>query len=347
MIEKIIIDGKGTERRIYPPVDLLPEIQRPEITTYEEALEWNKLAQEHSEGAMIFTQEYAKVECHPRLTNRIFLANISDLHFGHHDVDYDFLDKSIKTIQYTPDMKGILGWNILDAAIPAQFPDGLLWSGQSAQEQTYTFREKLQELHRNNKLVAGIGEASCHEGWLKKRAGWMVYRELFEGIDDVPLLLNGGYLEVVVGAETYRLALFHKTRYWSTLNKSHGGQRMLDRIADAEIVFTSHMHRASVEQSQRYNPPFTKATAIVSSGTCKLRDRWQRGNAGEEGEKGFQGIMLWADKHKFQVVYDLEVGRELMIDAIRDEEAKKLQLLREELGKIKAGFGESVFPQNE
>jgi hypothetical protein len=231
-------------------------------------------------------------------------------------VDYDFLDKSLKTVENTPNMKAVFTWNLLDAAIPAQFPDGLLWNGMTAQNQVYTFKEKLKELYEKDKIVAAIGESQCHEGWVGKKAGWLIYRELFDGIN-VPLLLNGGILDVQVGGEVYRTGLFHKTRYWSTLNKTHGGERIMDRIADCEIAFTSHMHKAGVARGTRYNPPFRKATAIVAGGTSKLKDRWLRGHIGEEGEPGFQSVVLWADDHKMETIFQLDAASEMMKDATK------------------------------
>ena len=109
----------------------------------------------------------------------------------------------------------------------------------------------------------------------------------------------------------------------------------MDRIADCELVYTSHMHKAGVTRSTRYNPPFRKATAVVAGGTSKLKDSFMRGWLGEEGEPGFQSAMLWADKHNMEVVFDLESARELMLDAIKDEEAKKIERLREEIAKFK------------
>ncbi len=629
----LIIDGKGTQVKVpYPPLNSPVQslIQRPTLTTYEDGLEWNKQAQKHSEGALNFTQEYAKVKVEPIDDNKIFVVNMSDLHWGHMDVDYDYVDKLFTTIEETPNTYCVFGWNILDAAIPAKFPDGVMWSGQNAQEQVYTFNDKLRKLHSLNKILGGIGDAHCHEGWCvdektefltkngwtnklfmgqeiltfnpfkekfeyqkildiyrknykdemyhiendnvdlfctpnhrflyqnliangvystklheikllksvkatriwqtaefedqndgnrrigdntikllawmitegalnknritiyqstkhefyserikrilhllpisfihrffksgfggalvngyitkpkkewikkwfpngnihriprqiftldsnkrmmflrellmgdgksdemvytskswelasdvqelaiktgvkstirkrkgmdiydvfmkepkgknggqfiylskakfnkemysgfiqcpstkngtvvirrngkvcitgnsKRATGWMVYRELFDGIN-VPLLLNGGYLDVGVNDENYRMALFHKIKYWSTFNKTHGGDRAMDRMVDAEIVFTSHLHQAAVGQSNRYNPPFKKETAVVSSGTCKLHDKWARGGMGIDGEPGGQGIILYADRHKFQTIYDLQVGSEIM-----------------------------------
>jgi len=310
----LIVDARGTVKKVPFPIPnsaVETLIKRPTITTYADALEWNKQAQQHSEGAMNFTQEYAKIKTEPIGDNKIFVVNMSDIHWGHMDVDYDYADKLFTTIQETPNTFAVFGWNILDAAIPSQFPDGVMWSGQTAQEQVYTFHDKLQELHSNNKILGAIGDASCHEGWLKKRAGWMIYRELFDGID-VPLLVNGGYLDVGVGGEDYRMALFHKIKYWSTLNKTHGGDRAMDRLVDAEIVFTSHYHQAAVGQTNRYNPPFKKETAVVSSGTCKLHDKWARGGMGIDGEPGGQGIILYSDRHKFQTIYDIGVGSEIM-----------------------------------
>lgn len=316
MIERdLIVDGKGTIERVPFPVagSLRNEtpITRPMLTTYEDGLEWNKEAQEHTNDAINFNQEYAKRIVEPQYGNKILVVNLSDIHWGHHDTDYQLTDKLIKLVENTPDTYCTFGWNILDAAIPAQFPDGVMWSGQTAQEQVYTFKDKVTELWKLNKVLSAIGSGSCHEGWMKRRAGWQIYRELF-GDTDIPLLLNGGYLDIQVGKEIYRTAHFHKLKYWSSLNKTHGGLRALDRIADAEIAFTSHYHFAATQQTTMYNSPFRKDVAVVASGTCKIHDKWSRDNFGAEGEPAGQGIILWADKHKFQTVFDLEVGCELM-----------------------------------
>lgn len=327
-MEKLIVDSRGKEKVIYPAPEKLTPIKRPEITSYKEALEWNKLHQKHTEKAVSFTQEHAKVVYNPvALSNRISVVNIADLHWGHLDVDYDFLDNSLSIVEDTPNVVGVLTWNLLDAAIPAKFPDGVMWSGQTAQEQVYTFRDKLRQMYEKGKILAAIGDSSCHEGWSKRATGWMIYRELFDGID-IPLLVNGGYLDIGVGSQTYRLGLFHKTKYWSSLNKTHGGERAMDRTADANIIFTSHLHRAAVQRSIRFNPPFRKDTAVVSSGTSKLFDKFSRSTRGEEGEPGFQSVTLWADRHAMEVVFDIEAAKEMMLDAIKEEEQKKIQELR-------------------
>jgi len=337
---KLIIDGHGTERIIYPPIELprSPGIVRPEPVTFDEALEWNKHYQEFQEKTLIFTQEYAQAKREPiGNSNKIDLVNVCDIHYGSMYVDYDFLKHCLETIEYTPNMYGIFTWNLLDAAIPGQFPDGLLWNGMTAQNQVYTFKEELKRLHSKGKIIAAIGEAACHEGWGTKKMGWMIYRELFEGMDDIPLLTNGGVLDIQVGGQVYRAGLFHKTRYWSTLNKTHGGERIMDRIADCELAFTSHMHKAGVARGTRYNPPFRKATAIVAGGSCKLKDRWLRGHIGEEGEPGFQSVTLWADSHGMEVVFDLDKARENMLDAIKEGDSAELERLREELRSLSTG----------
>ncbi len=328
----------GREHIVWPQPSDNPPLSpdnavRPTFTTYEQGREWNIKAQEHTRDALSFTQEYAKRIVEPTRGNRIFLPGLADLHWGHNDVDYGEIDKAFDLIESTPDTYLVFGWNLLDAAIPAQFPDGVMWSGQTAQEQVYTFRDKIMKLWKMNKILGAIGDCSCHEGWMKRKTGWMIYRELF-GETDIPLLLNGGYLDIQVGKENYRTAHFHKLKYWSVFNKTHGGDRAMDRLVDAEIVFTSHLHQSAVGQSERYNPPFSKDTAVVSTGTFKIHDKHARANYGTEGNLGGQGVMLWADRHQFQVVYDLKTGCEMMWDNIHATEKKKLDILRGEVASI-------------
>lgn len=312
MSREIIIDSYGTIEKVPYPVDpLISPLKRPQITTYEQGLEWNKQAQEHADKAVGFNQEYAKVMVEPQHGDKIMIVNLSDLHWGHFDTDYGLIDKWLKIVENTPDTYCTFGWNILDGAIPGKFPDGVMWSGQTAQEQVYTFKDKIDKLWKQKKILSAIGSGSCHEGWSKQKAGWQVYRELF-GDTDVPLLLNGAYLDIQVGAENYRTAHFHKLKYWSSLNKTHGGLRALDRFADAEIVFTSHYHFAATGQTTMYNPPFNKEVAVIASGTAKTHDKWARDNFGVEGEEGGQAVILWENKHKFLPIFNLAIGEELM-----------------------------------
>jgi hypothetical protein len=312
---ELTINARGDTERVPYPITNPPivgdEIKRPKVTTYEQGLEWNKQAQEHADSAIGFNQEYAKRMVEPKYGNKIMVVNLSDLHWGHFDTDYSLIDKWLKIVEQTPDTYCTFGWNILDAAIPAQFPDGVMWSGQTAQEQVYTFKDKIDKLWKQNKILSAIGSGACHEGWSKRKAGWQIYRELF-GDTDIPLLLNGGYLDIQVGDENYRTAHFHKLKYWSSLNKTHGGLRALDRFADAEIVFTSHYHFAATGQTSMYNPPFTKDVAVIASGTAKIHDKFSRDHFGTEGEEGGQAIILWSNKHAFQAIFDLSIGEELM-----------------------------------
>lgn len=323
-LKTLIIDPQGTERIIKPRQTFEANpiitnetgISRPTQTTYKEALEWNKKSQEHQQEALNFVQEYAKRKVTPQYGNKIGVVSVADIHWGHKDVDYEFVDNMLDIIENTQDIYCVMGWNLLDAAIPSQFPDGVMWSSQTAQEQVYTFKDKINTLWRKNKILGAIGDCSCHEGWMKSKTGWMIYRELF-GETDIPLLKNGGYLDIQVGDENYRTAIFHKDRYYSSLNKSHGGNRAMDRIVDAEIVFTSHHHLAEVSQSERFNPPFTKDTAVIASGTCKLKDGFARSNMGIEGQKGGQGIILWSDKHSFLPVGKTENMEEIILQQKR------------------------------
>jgi hypothetical protein len=311
----LVINSRGEVERVPYPYENPPilgnGIKRPTITSYQEGLEWNKQAQEHADKAIGFNQEYAKRMVEPQHGNKIMVVNLSDLHWGHYDTDYNLIDHWMNVVEKTPDTYCTFGWNVLDAAIPAQFPDGVMWSGQTAQEQVYTFKDKIDQLCEKNKVLTAIGSGSCHEGWTKRKAGWQIYRELF-GDTNVPLMQNGAYLDLQVGDENYRIAQFHKLKYYSTLNKTHGGLRALDRFADAEIVFTSHYHFAATGMTTMYNPPFEKDVAVIASGTAKVHDKFSRDNYGVEGQKGGQAILLWSDKHKFQTIFDIDVGKEIM-----------------------------------
>jgi len=314
MSREIIIDGQGTIERVPYPLANNPiitsDLKRLEITSYEEGLEWNKQAQEHHRKADVITQPYAEVKLEP-IGNKIWLRFIADVHWPNFGVDYDRLDADLKATEETPDAYVAFAWNLLDAPIVSQFPDGVLRNGQHAQEALYTFKDKLMKLYKLNKIVGAIGSGSCHEGWTKKRAGWDIYRELFDGMN-IPLINNGGIINIKLPDYNYKVGMFHKLPYYSTINKSHGAQRAFDRIADCDIVVTSHRHFAEVSQSVRFNPPFTKDTGVVATGTYYLDDEWSKDNFGREGEPGGQSVILFADRKKFQTVFYGDVAQDFM-----------------------------------
>lgn len=337
-ITTIYLPG-GVEHEVYHQPFANTEIQgdkgvRPSLTHYEDGLDWNKKFREHKIEANSSTQEYALREVTPQRSNRIWVLGIADIHWGNTGVDYEMVDKLFKTLETTPDTYAIFGWNLVDAAIAGKFADGLTESGMTVQEQVYTLKDKIDRLAKQNKILGAIGMGSCHEGWMKQKADWNIYRELFQDTD-VPLLLNGGYLDIKVGKETYRTAHFHKLKYFSTFNKTHGGDRAMDRLTDAEVVFTSHLHQAATGQTERYNAPFRKETAVLSLGSCKLDDRFARANMGKDGERPGQGIMLWSDYHWKQTTFNLETGEEMMRDSIKARESERIDQLREELKAMK------------
>ena len=311
---EIIINGQGdTERVPYPLANnpiITSDIKRAEVVTYEEGMEWNKQAQEHNRKFEVNTQPYAEVEIKP-IGNKVWLSFMADIHWPNFGVDYDRLDADFKRIEETPDAYVAFAWNLLDAPIVSQFPDGVLRNGQHAQEALYTFKDKLMKLHKLNKIVGAIGSGSCHEGWTKKKAGWDIYRELFDGIN-IPLLNNGGILNIKLPDYNYKVGLFHKLPYHSTLNKTHGGQRVMDRIADCDIAVTSHYHFAEISQGLRFNPPFRKDVGVVATGTYMLDDGWAKDNFGKEGEPGGQSVILFADRKKFQTIFYGDVAQDFM-----------------------------------
>lgn len=244
----------------------------------------------------------------------VLVTFFGDLHYGSGDADHDLIKEHFKLVRDTPGAYAVLMSNLIDNAIPAQFPDGMLQNVIPPEEQVIAMRQHVQELDGLGKILAAI-TSPCHEGWTFKKAGQDINRLLF-GYDGrkFPILENGGKLLVNLDGVEYNLALYHQIGpFNSNLNKNNGTQRMRQlQHRNADVVAAAHHHVGEVMQNFTDRSEDRNIVCYLRTGCYKLDDQWASGKGYIKGEPGGQSVLLYNRRKKMQPFLELETAIETL-----------------------------------
>jgi hypothetical protein len=226
--------------------------------------------------------------------------------------------------------------NLVDNAIPAKFPDGMLANALHPHRQFETMQAQIKELDQAGKILAALDEGSCHEGWSWQKAGISATKLLYgyEG-RNFPVLSNGGILDLTVGQETYRIGLWHKQGpFNSNFNKSHSllqNRRLGNRNTDIEAG-AHHHNSEALNTWVGYLQQMTRA-GFIRVGTYKgywpdgdgLPDRFVVDRWGKSGEPPGNSAILYPFSHDLETTLGFEAG-------LRKHEAIRIALWLETVG---------------
>jgi hypothetical protein len=251
----------------------------------------------------------------------IMISGIGDVHWGSLYTDNDRFRRDIDYILSTEGVYVVLMSNLIDNAIPSQYPDSMLVAGLNPEEQIASMRSIVRELDEAGKVLATV-ESPCHEGWTWKRAGQDVNRLLFEGMS-FPILENGGILDLKLGTHLlkrlYQIALYHQSGpYESNFNKTHALKQLNRLQRQVDIIFGAHKHYSTIEHEYRLREPQLTDSVYIRTGTYKLNDRWatKRGYSG--GEPSGESVILYPDKRRMIPILDIEVAVDVYRAIIMD-----------------------------
>jgi len=245
-----------------------------------------------------------------RSPHPVLVVAFGDQHYGSGDTDHDRIDRDVGYILDTPGVYTFLMGNIIDNAIPSQFPDGMLQNVIPPEEQVIAMRKIIQELDAAGKIL-GTVEAPCHEGWTWKKAGQDINRLMFgyEG-RKFPVMENGGKLTIVVNEIPYRFAMYHQTGpFNSNLNKNNGTKRMRElQHSNADVVAAAHHHVSEAMQTYADKGEDMRPVVYLRTGCYKLDDKWAGGKGFIKGEPGGQSVQLWHNEKRMQPSLDIETA---------------------------------------
>jgi len=262
------------------------------------------------------TQPRAEIKFGTELPITIFA--IGDVHYGSIYTDTDKFHQDMEEIIATPNAYIVLMSNLIDNAIPAKYPDGMLANAIPPNQQVIAMRKIIQELDEAGKILGAV-ESPCHEGWTYQVAGQDINKLIFgyEG-RQFPILENGGHLDLrfTDGRRTkqkYRMVLYHQVGpFESNFNEVHALKQMnrLNENMQADIIIGAHKHWGATHMS--YEGKERKIVAYIRSGTYKgigkVPDAWIQQRRGVSGEPSGESVTIYPRKRILDTHLDFETG---------------------------------------
>lgn len=288
------------------------------IATKAQTLDLNTLYGQMEQSRVLF--EAARIsqpegEARFKTDLPITVFGIGDLHFGSMFTDNNEVLRKLALISSTPNAYMVLMSNLIDNAIPGQYPDGMLSNSIPPDKQVVAMRKLVEGLDAEGKILAAV-TSPCHEGWTYKKTGQDINALLFgfEG-RKFPVLENGGKLKLVFPNKTYVAALYHMMGpFESRFNKTHANKQMnrLQQDMGCDIIFGGHRHTAASEMVFE-GTGMTRRPAVYirtgsEKGTMAIRDQWSVGRYGDTGEPSGASVTLIPDIGKMDSHLEFDTG---------------------------------------
>ena len=245
----------------------------------------------------------------------ISIAGIGDLHLGSYFCNVKEVKRKFEEIKNTPNMYVVLMSNLIDNAMPSQFPSNMLVNNLTPDKQVLVMRKMLEELNEKGKILGAV-TSPCHEGWTWKHTGQDINALLFrfEG-RKFPVLQNGGRLTIKFPKQEYVGFLYHQVGpFESNFNRTHALKQLnrLGNLMEADFSFGGHRHVAASETSWEGNGERRKLVAYIRTGSEKgtdsLHDDWSVGKYGRTGEPTGPMVHLLGHKRGIMTNTDFDMG---------------------------------------
>ncbi|MCS7093030.1 MAG: hypothetical protein NZL96_01150 [Patescibacteria group bacterium] len=197
-----------------------------------------------------------------------FFCPLSDVHIGSKGVNHKILMTYVKLFKVHPIYTFFVG-DLGDFYNPNRHPYAMHTNLLSPDEQLTLVKDLLKSLEdKCLGLVSGN-----HEDFVKKSSGIDVYKIIHDN-HKIPLLKNGGILELNIDRETYRIKIWHRiARLNSQFNPTHAGKQALRLSGEnIDLIISADKHQGAVEQFV-YNG---EIKTVAQLGTFKIDDSFGR-----------------------------------------------------------------------
>ena len=310
-IEKPVIKPK-LDWEHFKPEFVGTQVQTLDLTMLEEQIRLAQIL--YREGRLGQTSgEVVFKTNHP-----ICIFFLGDVHYGSVFTDHERFHREIQMIKETPGCYIVWMSNLIDNAIPSQFPSNMLNNLMPPDRQVVAMRKVMEELNAANKILGAV-TSPCHEGWTWKHTGQDVNSLIF-GFPErqFPVMDNGSKLMVKVGDIEYCVAIFHQVGpFESNFNETHALRQMnrLNLLMEGDVVVGAHRHFAAAQLVYEGVGESIKPVAYLRTGTYKGigkdPDQFSVGRYGATGEPSGQSVILWNNKKGIAVNLEFELGLEL------------------------------------
>lgn len=240
----------------------------------------------------------------------VLIVFSSDWHCGHTSCQMPRLRRDLELIRATPGCYAILGGDLLDN------PNTSVLSRGMSHEQLAPLRiqkqlveEATEYLGAENVLAMLLGN---HDAWSIRTDDFDPIAYLCKRLG-CPYLGAYGFVNVTLGAQTYRILAAHQFRMRSSFNKTHQGKRLMDFMGSADVVFTGHTHDSAVEMTHiRQKPVF-----IGQAGSYLRSSRYSKALGFTPSSPEMPGALLFPHEHKVIPVYDAFTEGLFILNAYR------------------------------
>jgi len=180
----------------------------------------------------------------------IAVMKAADLHFGGLDVDYGSLLAHCEFLLNTPNFYLQLFGDDINLMVMHRMV-GARHDGFTPEEQVNWLENFVHEMLERGKLIS-MASGNHSDEFTEKNAGFGIVRAIMKY--KVPYFRGIGYIDLVVGEQTYSMGFVHKTRFSSFMNPVHGNKRMeqqhthlfgMNRLPCREYI-TAHTHNPAM-----------------------------------------------------------------------------------------------------
>lgn len=248
-MDKIIIDGKGTEKRVPTLAETIisKTPHRFGLTIFSEYIRTIKEASEERRRESLWQEEVdIKIETPYKWFG---VQGFGDSHIGHYGVDYDELANILAGWLKNDNLRTVLLGDLGSFFVPkGKHPEGMMEDVITPQTQMIALKKFFTEYQ--DEILANTSDPS-HTDWVYKTAGIDVYEYINRELN-VPLVNQGGLIRLNFGEVEYSIMPFHNiSKFKSSFTLTHAHKRALELHQDADVVMAGHIHKGSFEKAFR------------------------------------------------------------------------------------------------
>lgn len=261
--------------------------------------------------------EMKEVTVHVPGTQPIYVAFPADLHVGSVGGRYSTLLRKFKLMREIPRLYAVNGGDVVDNFLPSKHPEGSFEMICPPHVQKLIV-EKLFDILRGRWVAMVKGD---HENfsWLSDDFDFTAYIAEKMGCANLGF---GGFINIKLGTQMYRIGIRHRYRFNSSFNLTHTVKRMREQLGDFDVGVVAHNHRAAVEHM---NFP-DKDRIFIRPGAFKMADNYAKKIGFIDGARTcvIPAVKLWGDRRKIKAYFDIsEIADELGIKIPKKKKAKK------------------------
>lgn len=266
MHERLVIDGKGTERNVPTPAETI--ISKPPhklgLTTFSQYLD---KAEEMADFRIKESLWVDEVKINIQTPYEWYgIQPWGDFHFGSAGCDYQKGRELMADMLQHDNLGTITVGNLSDFFTPMGGPrDGSLGQVITPSDQISNIKKFLFEFQ--DKILSSTNEPD-HADWVYRSSGIDVYEFLGKELN-IPMVTAGGSTKINFGDVEYDIMAFHKiAKFKSAFNLTHSHKRALELHRDADVVIAGHIHKPDYEWAYRNG----HEVALVQIGTLETKE---------------------------------------------------------------------------